>query len=203
MTKIKICGLKTMRDIDYINELMPDYVGLVFADSKRKVSLEQAITMRISIKNNIKVVGVFLDEDREKVLDTAKKLRLDVIQLHGEEDLEYMEYLKMKSEAEIWKAVCIKCQKDLEKIREYEGYKLLLDGASAGQGKCFDWSLVENKVCGNIILAGGINCNNVQHGIYMFKPFAVDVSSAVETEGIKDYIKMKEFIGKVRQYDKR
>lgn len=204
MTMIKVCGIKTIRDVEYVNELMPDYVGFVFAESERRLSIEPVLKMRNYINKDIKVVGVFVDEDIDKVREIAYMSKLDVIQLHGVEDIDYIKCIEKSIEAEIWKALCIESYNDIAKMEQYEGYRLLIDGAYAGAGKTFDWELVFNaKLCGEFILAGGLNFHNVQQGIELLKPSGVDVSSGVESGGIKDYIKMKNFIERVREYDKR
>ena len=208
MTKIKICGIKSVKDIEYVNLLNPEYIGFVFAKSKRQVTVEQVLQLKKFLNKGIKTVGVFLNEDKEKVLEVAEHVGLNIIQLHGTEDLSYIDYLNSYDKFEIWKALGIKSHQNIDEIKKYSQYKIVLDGAKAGQGKQFSWDSIEEEILTedfrkNLILAGGLNSNNVIEGIKRFRPFAVDVSSGVETEGKKDYIKMKEFIERVRQYDKR
>lgn len=208
MSRIKICGIKSVKDIEYVNLLNPDYIGFVFARSSRQVTVEQVLELKRFLNKGIKTVGVFLNEDKEKVLEVAENVGLNIVQLHGTEDLSYIDYLSSYDKFEIWKALGIKSDQDIDEIKKYSQYRIVLDGAKAGQGKRFSWDSIEEEVLTedfrkNLILAGGLNFNNVIEGIQRFKPFAVDVSSGVETEGKKDYIKMKEFIERVRQYDKR
>lgn len=197
MTKIKICGIRSQKDICFINELKPDYVGFVFAKSKRRVSMEEARVLIKNLSPSIKRVGVFVDEDPIIVEKIAETLNLDVIQFHGEETKEYIE--KFKS-YEVWKAVKITSEDSLEKLKEKYCDKFLLDNTIPGSGESFDWKLVEGKLNGsNIMLAGGLTSVNVKQGINALKPFGVDVSSGVETNGAKNYEKIKEFILKVRE----
>lgn len=208
MVKIKICGVKSMKDIEYVNLLNPDYIGFVFTKSKRQVTVDQVLEMKRFLNKDIKTVGVFLDDEKGRVLQIAENTGLNIVQLHGTEDLAYINYLNSYGKFEIWKAIGIKFEDDIKKIEQYSKYKIVLDGAKAGEGKQFSWDSIEEEILTedfrkNLVLAGGLNFNNVIEGIKRFKPFAVDVSSGVETEGKKDYTKMKEFIERVRQYDKR
>jgi Phosphoribosylanthranilate isomerase len=201
MVNIKICGLRRLVDIEYVNKLMPEYVGFVFAKSKRIVSLAEAELLIKKLNKNIKTVGVFVNEDKQKVMQIAKQLDLKVLQFHGEED---NEYFKGFEDFEIWKAVGIKDEKDIYNLRGYNCDGILLDskvdGISGGNGKTFDWKLIDNfKLQCKLILAGGLNIENVSTAIKMAIPYAVDVSSGVESEGFKDYDKIKKFIEKVRE----
>ncbi|KNF08135.1 N-(5'-phosphoribosyl)anthranilate isomerase TrpF [Gottschalkia purinilytica] len=200
MTKIKVCGLKRQEDINYVNILKPDYVGFVFAESKRKVSVNECKELREKIDKNIKVVGVFVNEDIHNLKYISDFVGLDIIQLHGDEDDKYIDKLK---ELNVWKAIRVKDHKSINDIEKYNVQGILLDTFSkkmyGGSGKIFDWNIVkELSHKRNIILAGGLSIENVQEGISIVNPNIVDVSSGVETEGVKDFEKIKKFIEKVR-----
>ncbi len=201
MTKVKICGLRRMQDIEYANQLQPDYVGFVFSQSKRMVSKESAKMLIDHLDGRIKRVGVFVNEKIEMVNEMTTLFGLDVVQLHGDEDDEYVENLKETLDVEVWKALRIKEITDLQS--EVKADKILIEGfvngLYGGTGVRFDWSLIENfEFSRPVILAGGLNISNVEEGIKKVRPYAVDVSSGVETDGHKDFEKMKEFIEKVR-----
>ena len=197
MTKIKICGIRRPADIEYLNELKPEYAGFVFAKSKRRLDVDQAFSLIKNLRSDIKKVGVFVDEDPLVVLEIAEKLKLQVLQFHGHEN---QKYLNKFVAFEIWKALKISSIESIYEFRNYKCTKILLDNTIAGSGECFKWELVQAKVEGfSIMLAGGLTNENVQRGIKKLKPYGVDVSSGVETHGYKDYEKIKEFIRKVRE----
>ena len=201
MTKIKICGIRRTEDIEYINNLQPDYMGFVFAKSKRRVDEKQAFDLLKNLSASIKKVGVFVDEDPVRVVEIAEKLKLDVLQFHGQEN---QKYINMFRGYEIWKMIKINNTESMNKMENYTCSKFLLDNSIAGSGEKFNWNLVGEKVKGtSIILAGGLTNENVAKGIKQLKPYGVDVSSGVETNGFKDYKKIKEFIRKVRELDER
>ena len=196
---IKICGIRRKEDIDIVNKYKPEYIGFIFAPTRRYVSPEFAADLKSHLADGIKAVGVFVNESAEKVLQIAKTVPLDVIQLHGDEDEEYIKSLG--HDFEIWKAVRISGG---EKIPETAGAdRVLLDkydtSEYGGIGKTFDWSAgvnFESKT--PVMLAGGLNKENVLQGIEIFNPVGVDVSSGVETDGVKDGDKIREFIKTVR-----
>lgn len=201
MTKIKICGLTREVDINFANQLRPDYVGFVFARSKREVSLQQVESLVYKLESGIKTVGVFVNETVEKVQLIAKKLKLDVLQFHGDEDLEY---IKKFSGFECWKSISVKGAQDLKLIEEYPGQTILLDskvpGELGGTGIAFDWNIIKDLAeRRKVVLAGGLKPSNISEAIMKVKPYAVDVSSGVETDGVKDLKKIDEFIRKVRK----
>lgn len=205
MTKIKICGLKRIEDVQYVNKYLPDYIGFVFAESKRKVTMEQAAELREGLDSRIKAVGVFVNESLDKVVEITDKCRLDAIQLHGDEDGLYVEKLKgsIKS-VEIWKAIRVKDESSLLLLDEYKVDAFVLDafveGVYGGVGKVFDWKLAKlAKEYGRIIVAGGLSVDNVSDAVDLVMPYGVDVSSNVETDGVKDELKIQGFIEKVRK----
>jgi phosphoribosylanthranilate isomerase len=200
LVKVKICGLRRKEDIEYANELKPDYVGFVFAKSKRQVEVEQALYLISLLDKEIKTVGVFVNEPVENALKIAQTLNLDVLQFHGDETQDYIDNFKNFT---VWKAIRIKDKEDLEKTKEFKVNSFVFDTLTkneyGGTGKTFNWEVLkEIELNVPIILAGGLNENNVEEAIKIVDPYAVDVSSGVETEGYKDFKKMKSFIEKVR-----
>lgn len=204
MTKIKICGLKTMDDIHMANCLKPDYIGFVFAGKKRKITLEQAAEMKKILLPEIQSVGVFVNEEPEKVAESANRGVLDLIQLHGEEDADYIRRLRSLTDKVMIKAVRVKCREDILRAQELDTEYLLLDSYKAGElggsGEVFPWEMIP-ELTKPYFLAGGLNVENVGRALALCNPWAVDVSSSVEADGGKDEKKVKEFIDKVRGKD--
>ncbi|SNS81529.1 phosphoribosylanthranilate isomerase [Anaerovirgula multivorans] len=199
MTRIKICGLTREEDIAYVNELKPDYVGFVFATSKRQITPKKAIKLIEKLDRRIKKVGVFVNPSMEEARRIAEACDLDVLQFHGEEKPEDIIGLPR----ETWKSFRIKNQESFQELEAYSVGGYLLDtyvkGQQGGTGKAFDWNIDsdinKNKM---IILAGGLSSENVEEAVEKMKPHVVDVSSGVETDGCKDFEKIKKFIEKVR-----
>ncbi|HEU23654.1 MAG: N-(5'-phosphoribosyl)anthranilate isomerase [Mesoaciditoga sp.] len=202
MVKIKFCGLRRIEDIRYVNILDIDYAGFVFSKSKRIVNKDQARMLIENLDPEIKRVGVFVNEEINFVTDVAKSLYLDVVQLHGEETDEYIDSLKSLLNIEVWKAIRIRINEDI-RIPE-KADKILLDtfvvGLPGGSGIPFDWNSVSNMNLNKpFFLAGGLNYLNVERAIEILKPYGVDVSSGIETDGYKDFEKMRLFVEKVRE----
>lgn len=203
MVKVKICGLKRSEDIQFVNHLRPDFAGFVFAKSKRQVDEKTAETLRKELSNEIPTVGVFVNEDREKIRYLCEKGIIQIIQLHGDENAEYIaELKKMLPEIPIIKAVRVRTAEEILAAEKQECDYLLLDtyveDVYGGSGKVFDKKLIP-VLKKPYFLAGGLNAENVNENIEACNPFAVDVSSAVETDGIKDKTKIKEFLERVRE----
>lgn len=207
MVKIKICGLKRHEDIQYVNELLPDYIGFVFAKSKRQVDLDKAKILGSQLDKGIKKVGVFVNEDVKQVKKIVKEAYLDVLQFHGDED---ERYLSQFNDFTIWKCKSIDIslknidEHVMDEMNIYPIEGIVLDssrkGASGGLGQRFNWNLLQRlNIEKKLILAGGLSSENVCEAIEIAKPYAVDISSGVETEGIKDFNKIKKFIEKVRK----
>ena len=199
MTKIKICGLTREADIDIVNELRPDYVGFVFAKSKRQVSRVQALALKARLNPEIKAVGVFVNEAVETVAGIANEATIDLIQLHGDEDAEYCQSLRALTKAPLIKAVRVKDEKSLDGIEAYDCDYYLFDTHSdkeyGGTGKAFDQSVLLSKDFNKpFFIAGGLDAANVAVTIKNTEPYGVDVSGGVETAGYKDYDKVKIFI---------
>lgn len=206
MVKVKICGLRRELDIEYVNRYMPDYVGFVFAQSKRGVEPEEAKRISEALDNRIKKVGVFVNENFEDIIKTIEICGLDVVQIHGDESIEFFDKLMEEAKGlEVWKAVRVKDEASIKSLEGYPVEAILLDtfveGSYGGAGKTFDWNLANSaKKYGKIILAGGLNLSNITEAMKVTRPFAVDISSGVETDGFKDENKIKDFINAVRNY---
>lgn len=200
MTKIKLCGLSRKEDIEAANELNPDFVGFVFAkNSRRFVSAEQAAKLKAILAQNIKAVGVFVNENADTVAALLNSGVIDMAQLHGNEDEEYIAVLRKKTIKPMIKAFKITRNEDILTAQRSTADCILLD-SGAGTGTVFDWSLLEN-IQRPYFLAGGLNFENVTNAIDILRPFAVDVSSGIETSGRKDKDKMAAFVAAVRKED--
>lgn len=195
MVKIKICGLRRLEDIEIVNKYKPDYIGFVFADSKRKVSHEQASKMKDYLSSDIISVGVFVNADCEEILKLYNDGIIDMVQLHGDENEEYINYLKEKTnnELKIIKAIEMSHDNDLFNYDDSQADFLLLDSGK-GSGKTFDWSLIRKNLKKEFFLAGGINSENAVQAIDEFSPYAIDLSSSLEVDGFKDEKKVKEIM---------
>ena len=198
MTKIKLCGLSRPCDIEWANALMPDYIGFVFAQkSKRYVSPERAKALREGLDSIIRAVGVFVNEAPEAVADLLNTGVIDMAQLHGGEDEEYIKALRGLTDKPLIKAFRVDGYADLEKARQSSADYVLLDNGAGGTGTAFDWALLKG-FDRPYFLAGGLGPGNVRQAIMALDPFAVDVSSGIETNGAKDYMKMTAFMNAAR-----
>ncbi len=192
MTKIKFCGLKRTEDIKYANELNPDFVGFVFAPkSKRFVDADTAKELKNLLDSNIKAVGVFVDEDLNAVAKLLKDGIIDIAQLHGSEDDKYIKRLRTLCDKPIIKAFMIESPDDIKKANESTADYVLLDSGK-GSGVTFNWDLIK-EVNRPYFLAGGLDCDNIENALAILNPYAVDVSSGIETDGYKDFEKMRRF----------
>lgn len=198
MSKIKICGLSRKCDIDYVNELMSDYIGFVFAESRRQIDIRKAEELRGMLNGNIRAVGVFVNEDINKVADIANNSIIDIVQLHGSEDETYIKSLRYRTDAKIIKAFKINSYEDIKMANESDADYILLDNGNGGTGESFDWCYV-NNIERPYFLAGGINESNLEAALKL-QPYAIDLSSGVETDGFKDYDKIKNVIRTVREF---
>ena len=221
-----MCGISNVETIPAIVDAKPDYMGLVFAPSKRQVTVEQAKTLveelhkQYAVRYNseaeqtepvtildtassetIKTVGVFVNETVENLLKIAEEVKLDVIQLHGDEDESFIQILKEQSNVEVWKAVQVRSAADAEKWIDSSADILLFDAyhkdERGGTGEVFDWSSLD-EFERPFMLAGGIDSANVARAIRTVRPYGLDISSGIETEGVKDNEKMKAFTNIVR-----
>lgn len=198
MTKIKLCGLSRTQDIEAANKLKPDYIGFVFAaKSKRRVSPLKATELKSRLDPEIKAVGVFLDDDLDAVAAMMNLGIVDLVQLHGSEDEEYIKKLRTITDKPVIKAFIINSAEDVKRAEASTADYILLDGGK-GEGKAFDWSLLKN-IKRPYFLAGGLNPGKAADAVRTLAPFAVDVSTGIETDGKKDEEKMTAFVNAVRE----
>lgn len=201
MVKIKICGLKTMEDIRMVNRQKPDFAGFVFAGSKRRITPEQAAEMKKELLPEIRSVGVFVNEDPERIAGLAEGGVLDYIQLHGDEDGEEIRWIKDRTGKPVIKAVRVRSREDILQAEKLPCEYLLLDtykaGEYGGSGERFCWEMIP-ELEKPFFLAGGLNAENIAEALKTCRPWAVDVSSSVETDGRKDEEKVRRFMRAVR-----
>lgn len=206
MTKIKICGLRRNEDVGIVNAFLPDFAGFILSNGFRRTVLkDDFLRLARNVDSSIKKVGVFVNEPFESILDYA--LNLDVLQLHGDESLEYAGRLRAETDKTIIKAVRAKSPDDIERFNDYPCDYMLIDaykeGEYGGTGKVADWSIIKKaEIKKPFFLAGGISADNISDAISELSPFCVDVSSSVETNGYKDELKVKELILKLRKEEK-
>ncbi len=189
-TKIKICGLSRQEDMDYANRVQPDYIGFVFWEkSRRYVDRERAELLRQALSPDISAVGVFVNAPCREVTDLLKGGVIDLAQLHGDETEEDIQYIKAVTAKPVIKAVRVKTRFDVEAWLDSAADYLLFD-SGMGSGAAFDWSLLDG-VDRDFFLAGGLHAGNLRKAIEEWKPYSVDLSSGVETDGVKDLAKMQ------------
>ena len=199
--KIKICGLCREQDIDFVNELRPDYIGFVFAPkSRRYVTPEQAAALRKRLDPGIVSVGVFVNEVPDQAASLLEQGIIGMAQLHGQEDDAYLDRLRQLTDKPILQAFRIGTLADIEKALQSKADGILLDNGAGGTGESFDWSLLPKIEC-PWFLAGGLTPENVTEALRRADPYGVDVSSGVETNKIKDYYKIKSFIENIQSYE--
>ena len=207
--KIKTCGLFREEDIDYANELKPDYIGFVFAESKRKVGVEKAYNLKNKLDKEIKSVGVFVNDNLDFILNLIKDKIIDIVQLHGNEDNDFLDNLKTKTNAKIIKFIPVENAKSILNSLNILSDFILLDNLKGGVGKTFNWNYLKEafELNNNLkkifnekyFLAGGLNKENIGEAL-KFNPYCVDLSGGLETDGIKDYEKMKYIINITKNY---
>jgi phosphoribosylanthranilate isomerase len=195
--KIKLCGIKRPEDIAFMNEFRPDYVGFVFAGTKRRVAPETAASLAERLDGKIEKVGVFVNEPPESIARTAKLAGLDVIQLHGGETARDVAALReFLPDVEIWKAVRVRSRESIPAALRLGADLLLLDSFSkdeyGGTGKTADFGLIrEANLKVPFFLAGGLNSGNLSDAVRELSPYGVDISSGIETNGVKDRRKIE------------
>lgn len=221
--KIKMCGISKIETIPAVIEANPDYMGLVFAPSKRQVTVDQAKTLVEELHKQyanrynrdaeqysnqtlihqefIKTVGIFVNETLDNLVTIATEVNLDAVQLHGDEDEAFIQSLKERTNVEVWKAVQIRSAADAEAWIDSSADMLLFDAyhkdERGGTGEVFDWSCLD-EFERPFMLAGGIDSTNVARAIRTVRPYGIDISSGIETEGVKDDEKIKAFTNIVR-----
>ena len=219
--KIKMCGISKVETIPAVVKAQPDYMGLVFAPSKRQVTVDQAKILVSELHKQyanrynrdviqwsndvvqefIKTVGVFVNETLDNLVTIATEVNLDAVQLHGDEDEAFIQSLKERTNVEVWKAVQIRGAADVEAWIDSSADMLLFDAyhkdERGGTGEVFDWSCLD-EFERPFMLAGGIDSTNVARAIRTVRPYGIDISSGIETEGVKDDEKIKAFTNIVR-----
>jgi phosphoribosylanthranilate isomerase len=207
MSRIKICGLKREEDIMFLNIAKPDYAGFVFAGSKRKIDLNTAAKFRALLDDNIFSIGIFVNDNEKNIISLCKNEIINLVQLHGDEDEYYISKLRDKIKQPIIKVVrisnisCIYKEDETFKIIDTKADFVLFDtyddSQYGGTGKVFDWEVL-NGYKNPFFIAGGLNKDNIVEVIRKLNPYCVDLSSSVETDGVKDFNKIFEIVKIVR-----
>lgn len=192
--KIKLCGMRRMQDIEYANRYKPNYIGYVFANSKRQVTDTMAKQLTKALDSNIIPIGVFVNDTIEHIAALCEQNIISAIQLHGDEDIPYINRLQKLTDKPIIKAVRVQDTSQLMNYKNFPSNYLLLDtyikNTYGGSGQCFDWSLIPDNFR-NFFLAGGLNLKNITKAVKECQPYCIDLSSAIETDGYKDEAKIK------------
>lgn len=196
-TKLKICGLTREEDISMVNKIKPDFIGFVFAKSKRQIDLKTAVFLKSKLDPDIKSVGVFVNESIDNIIKVVNSKSIDLVQLHGDENNCYISKLKNLISIPIIKAIKISENSEKEKAY-YEAADFLLIDSGCGSGKTFDWS-IDLPTSKPLFIAGGISYENVEKAFEHFKPYAFDLSSSVEVNGFKNFDKMERISSKLKQ----
>jgi len=210
MSKIKICGLSRTQDIEAVNRALPDFIGFVFAPSKRRIDITLAAMLKEKLDSRIESVGVFVNEEIEVITEIYKKRIIDLVQLHGDEDDEYIKQLKKSCCCRVIKAVGV--SNALPSLPVESDYVLFdtLSERRGGTGKPFDWRILKEYCTAKLdspssqykelpfFLAGGISIENASEAERLLKPFCIDVSSGAETNGFKDAEKIEKIVNMIR-----
>ena len=215
MQKIKLCGMMKQCDIEYANRVKPDLVGFIFANTRRKISAAQAKQFRKALDAEIPAVGVFVNEDISVIVSLVQDGCIDMIQLHGEEDADYIRRLREVCDVPVIKAVKVQTVEQIRQAAALPVDYLLLDtyrkGVLGGTGEAFDWELLreakiaagdtaEGELFGKpYFLAGGLHAGNLREAAALGS-YGLDVSSGIETDGSKDFTKMVEVMELVRKF---
>jgi len=201
MTQIKICGLRRMEDVECANRYLPNYVGFMFVPtSRRRITLKEAVEFRSQLLTYVQAVGVFQDQDLEEICKVADSGAIEVVQLHGSEDADFIRAVQKRTGLPVIKAFRVDSKESLLAAQDSPADFVLLDNGAGGTGEAFDWSLLE-AFPHPYFLAGGLSPQNISEVIRKLAPYGVDVSSGVETDGFKDIQKIRGFIGRIRETD--
>lgn len=199
MTKIKLCGLTELCDIEAANSLTPEYIGFVFAKkSRRYVPPEKAAEFKERLATGIRAVGVFVNEAPETVAGLLEDGIIDMAQLHGSEDEIYIRRMRELTGRPLIQAFSMDAAEAIRAAEESPADYILLDSGKGGTGNAFDWNLIKG-IHRPFFLAGGLHAGNVAEAVRRLSPYGVDVSSGIETDGKKDARKMAEFVRLIRQ----
>ncbi len=202
MIRVKICGIADVASALVASEAGADAIGLIFAPSRRQITPQRAREITAALPPFISKVGVFVDEDHHRIEDLATACGLQTVQLHGAESPEFCEGFTVP----VIKAIRVKDASSLEGLSDYQVSAFLLDtydaSALGGTGTAFDWALASRAAqTYRVILSGGLNPENVMGALTRVHPYGVDVSSGVETDGVKDHGKIRAFIRRVREWE--
>lgn len=204
MVNIKICGLRTLEDIQAVNEARPDYIGFVFAPGRRQVTAPQAAAMREHLAPGIQAIGVFVNESVDRILSLVDAGIIDMIQLHGDEPEQMILELKARTQAPVIRAVRVRTADDIHRALSVPSDYLLFDtytkDAYGGSGQTFDWSCIP-PMERPYFLAGGLTPNNIIQAART-PAFCLDISSGVETDGRKDPDKIRRVVETIRTYNR-
>lgn len=196
--KIKLCGMFRPEDISFVNEVKPDYVGFVLAEGfRRRILKDQAAEFRRALAPQIPSVGVFVNNSCEEVISYLQEGVIQMAQLHGDETEEDIQYIQAVTGKPVMKAVKVTNRYDVEAWLDSAADYLLFDGGT-GSGVAFDWNVLTD-INREFFLAGGLNAGNLLTAVEKVHPYAVDLSSGVETDGVKDLEKMREVVSLVRE----
>ena len=196
---VKFCGMRRKEDIEAINELKPDLVGFILDSTrKRYVSPETISELRKDLDPDIKVVGVFVNEEISVVVKLLIDGIIDIAQLHGTESDDYIKEVREKTGAKIIKAFGIRGEEDVRKAESSSADLVIVDSPGGGTGSTFDWELLK-MIKRPYFLAGGLNKDNVEEAVKVLGPYGVDVSSGIETDGYKDIDKMRAFMAQIKK----
>lgn len=200
MTHIKICGIRRPEDIELVNRYRPDFVGFIidFPKSHRSITLQEVRSLTKKLESGITKVGVFVNQPIEKVILLLKENTIDIAQLHGNESADYIRQVQKETGKEVIKAFEIHSEDDFKKALLSPADYLLLDQGKGG-GTTFDWSLIKEIPDKPWFLAGGLSAENLRNAIKTIKPWGVDISSGVETDGCKDEKKIREVMKIVKE----
>ena len=197
MTKIKICGLKREEDVKLVNKYKPEYCGFIFWEpSKRYIAPEKVRDLVSLLDPAVTPVGVFLDEDIDRLVEVVRDSDVAVVQLHGKEDDEYIRQVKERTGKKVIKSFKPSSEEDVRLAEKSEADMIMFD-PGVGSGKTFNWDILSGCTR-EYFLAGGLDPDNAALAVQTLKPYALDVSSGVETDGIKDGNKIREFIYNAR-----
>ena len=207
--KVKICGLRREEDICCVNAYLPDYIGFVFyPESKRYVTGEQAQKLKEKLDPRIRAVGVFVNADPDEVIALLQKNIIDIAQLHGQESEEQLRKIREQTGKPVIRAVKVTEETNLQEAYQTDADYILLDNGM-GSGKPFPWDVIlkqlaqealQEKICRKpFFLAGGISPENMERAAEAFRPYALDLSSSVETDGVKDPEKIRKLMETIRK----
>ncbi len=201
MTRIKLCGMRFPEDVDTACELMPDYIGFVFAPAfRRYIPPEKTLALKKRLAPGIRAAGVFVNEKPEMIASLLNSGLIDLAQLHGDEDERFISRLRSLTEGRLIQAFRIREKADLIRAEQSPADWILLD-AGTGEGRTFDWTLL-SSFTRPYFLAGGLTPDNVSEALRRLRPYGVDVSSGIETDGRKDPEKMRAFVRAVKGSEK-